>query len=459
MSEAQASPPRELWSSDRMFLLAVVGGAVGLGNIWRFPYIVGENGGGVFLLLYVLFVLLASLPLKMAEVAMGKGARGSPVASLRGIAVSEGASPRWGLLGWMMIGSALLVLTFYPVIGGWALKYVFVALFGGLDGLRAETAQSLFDSINANPLNVGAWHLLFSLITIFFVARGIRGGLEKVFKVAVPGLVIILLLLVVHAARVGDMARSLHFLFDFDFSKISLDMTLMALGQAFFSLGVGSGIFLNYASHAPPTVSVAKSMYLVGLVDTCISVLAGLAIFPFVFGFGLEPAAGPSLFFLTLPIAFGTMPMGNLVGALFFLLIFLAAISSSVGMLECAISRFKEIYPGKTLRIAWLVGGLCWLLGIFSVLSFNVLKDVSPLGFIRLFEGKNFFQTFDFSLSNIVLPLNGLLLAVFVGWVVSKAKAARYAGLSNRTLFSVWRFQLRFIVPAVLAVLIIFGLL
>ncbi len=441
-----------------MFLLAVIGGAVGLGNIWRFPYIVGENGGGVFLLLYVFFVLLASLPLKMAEVAVGKGAQGSPVESLRVVARSEGGSPRWSLLGWMMVGSALLVLTFYPVIGGWALKYVFVAAAGGLNGLRAETAQSLFDSINANPLNVGAWHLLFSLITIVFVARGIRGGLEKVFKVAVPGLIIILLLLVVHAARVGDMATSWHFLFDFDVSKISLDMTLMALGQAFFSLGVGSGVFLNYASYAPPTVSVAKSMCLVGLVDTSVSVLAGLAIFPFVFGFGLEPASGPSLFFLTLPIAFGTMPFGNLVGALFFLLIFLAAISSSVGMLECAISRFKEMFPGKTRRLAWIVGGLCWLLGILSVLSFNVLKDVAPLGFIRLYAGKNFFQAFDFSVSNIVLPMNGLLLAIFLGWVVSKAKAARYAGIANRTLFSVWRFQLRFLIPAALGVLVIFGL-
>ena len=458
MSDSQASAPRERWSSDRMFLLAVIGGAVGLGNIWRFPYIVGENGGGVFLLLYIFFVLLASLPLKMAEVAVGKGAHGSPVLSLRVIAASEGGSPRWSLLGWTMVGSALLVLTFYPVIGGWALKYVFVALAGDLNGLRAETTQSLFDSINANPLNVGAWHLLFSLITILFVARGIRGGLEKVFKVAVPGIIIILLLLVVHAARVGDMAKSWHFLFDFDFSKISLDMTLMALGQAFFSLGVGSGVFLNYASYAPPTVSVAKSMCLVGLVDTSVSVLAGLAIFPFVFGFGLEPASGPSLFFLTLPIAFGTMPFGNLVGALFFLLIFLAAISSSVGMLECAISRFKEIFPGKTLRIAWIVGGLCWLLGILSVLSFNVLKDVAPLGFIRLYAGKNFFQAFDFSVSNIVLPMNGLLLAVFLGWVVSKAKAARYAGIANRTLFSVWRFQLRFLIPAALGVLVIFGL-
>ena len=274
MSDSPGSARRELWSSDRMFLLAVIGGAVGLGNIWRFPYIAGENGGGVFLLLYVFFVLLASLPLKMAEVAVGKGAHGSPVSSLRTIAKSEGATPRWSVLGWMMVGSALLVLTFYPVIGGWSLKYVFVALSGGLEGLRMETTQSLFESINANPLDVGAWHLVFSLITMWFVSRGIRGGMEKVFKLAVPGLVVILVLLVVHAARVGDMGRAFHFLFDFDFSRISLDMTLMALGQAFFSLGVGSGVFLTYGSYAPPTVSVMKSMYLVGFVDTSISTKA-----------------------------------------------------------------------------------------------------------------------------------------------------------------------------------------
>ncbi len=407
-----------------MFLLAVIGGAVGLGNIWRFPYIAGENGGGVFILLYIGFVLLASLPLKMAEVAIGKGAHGSPVSSLRTVAAGEGGSPRWSLLGWMMVGSSLLVLTFYPVIGGWSLKYVF----------------------------------FFLLITVAFVARGVRGGLEKVFKLAVPGLLLILALLVAHAARVGDMSSTWHFLFDFDFSKISLEMTLMALGQAFFSLGVGSGVFLTYGSYAPPGVSVARSMFAVGLVDTVVSILAGLAIFPFVFGFGLEPASGPSLFFLTLPIAFGTMPFGNLVGGLFFLLIFLAAISSSVGMLECAISRFKEIYPGRTRQTAILAGCVCWTLGTLSVLSFNVWKDLEPLGWIGLYAGKNFFQIFDFSLSNIVLPLNGFLLAVFVGWVVSGKMAARHVGLDDRKYFAIWRFQLRFIIPVALGALIVFGL-
>lgn len=441
-----------------MFLLAVVGGAVGLGNIWRFPYVVGENGGGVFLLLYIFFVVAASLPLKMAEVAIGKGTQGSPVLSLRSAALEEGATPRWDIAGWLMMSSSLLVLTFYPVIGGWSLRYVFVALGGSLHGLDAASALALFESVNENPWSIGAWHLAFLVITVAFVARGIRGGLETVFKLAVPGLLVILILLVGRALMVGDVGSTMRFLFDFDFSRVSVDMALMAMGQAFFSLGVGSGIFLTYGSYAPPGVSVARTMVSVGIADTTVSILAGLAVFPFVFGFGLEPAAGPNLFFLTLPIAFGGMPFGSLVGALFFLLLFLAAISSSVGMLECSISRLKELYPAKTVQLAVLVGTAAWLLGILSVLSYNVWEDLEPLAWLGVFSGKNFFQIFDYTLSNFLLPLNGALVALFVGWVVSVSRSKQHVGIHSPGLFRFWLFQLRYVIPSLLILLIVIGI-
>jgi NSS family neurotransmitter:Na+ symporter len=440
-----------------MFLLAVIGGAVGLGNIWRFPYVVGESGGGVFLMMYIACVLVLSLPLKMAEVAIGKQGRGSPVSSFANLAAERGRSRLWRFTGWSMSIAMLITLSFYSIIGGWCLKYVFVSLGGGFGELvDAASAQALFDSVTDNPFVLGFWHLLFLAITVGIVALGIHKGIERVFKVLVPALIVILAALVVYAMLYADFAAAASFLFGFDFSKASAEMLLIATGQAFFSLGVGTGVFLTYGSYMPASVSVANSMLVVGVVDTIVAVTAGLAIFPFVFGYGLSPASGPGLFFLTLPIAFGELPAASVVAFFFFFVIFLAAVTSSVGMLECGISYFKERSPGRAPTLA-LAGGACsWFLGIFSVLSFNVWAGVSPLGFIPFFEGRSIFQSFDYALASFVLPVNGILVALFAGWILSPSRSE--IGFASESQHRPWRLLVRYIIPIALALTMVFNL-
>ena len=240
---------RETWSSERTFLFAVIGGAVGIGNLWRFPYLAGENGGGTFIFIYILCVIIASIPLKMAEVALGKAGRGSPVLSFRNITDKEGRSRHWGLIGWSMSLSQILVLSFYAVIGGWSLKYAALSITQQFQGIDKEGAETLLKGINEDPFTLGLWHLIFIVLTITIVSQGIKGGLEKAFKVLVPGLLILLLVLVAWAAATADFGAAAKFLFHVDFSTVSMEMFLIALGQAFFSLGVGSGIFMAYGSY------------------------------------------------------------------------------------------------------------------------------------------------------------------------------------------------------------------
>jgi NSS family neurotransmitter:Na+ symporter len=448
----------ERWSSDRAFLLAVIGGAVGLGNIWRFPYVVGENGGGVFLIMYIACVVVLSLPLKMAEVAIGKRGRGSPVSSFSNLAAEHGTTRAWRFTGWSMSIAMLVTLSFYSIIGGWCLKYVFVSLGGGIGGIDAAGTRLLFASVTGDPFVLGFWHLLFLAITTAIVAFGIHGGIERVFKVLVPALIAIIAGLVGYAISYADFGAATTFLFRFDFSKASIEMLLVATGQAFFSLGVGTGVFLTYGSYMPSNVSVARSMLVVGVVDTLVAVAAGLAIFPFVFGYGLSPASGPGLFFLTLPIAFGALPAASVVAFLFFFVIFLAAITSSVGMLECGISRFKERFPGRTPILALLGGTFAWLVGITSVLSFNVWNGIEPLAWIPFFEGKSVFQSFDYALASFVLPTNGILVALFAGWVMSHAPAGSDIGFPSDHHFRTWRFLVRFVIPLALGLTMIFNL-
>lgn len=455
---ARSTSTGERWSSDRMFLLAVIGGAVGLGNYWRFPYIVGQNGGGVFLLMYVACVLVLSLPLKMAEVAIGKRGRGSPVSSFSNLAAERGRSRAWRFTGWSMSLSMLVTLSFYSVIGGWCLKYVVLSAGGGFRGIDAAGTQALFHSVNEDPLVLGFWHVLFLAITTAIGAAGIHKGIERVFKILVPSLIVLTVALVVYAMFRGDFSAATSFLFRFDFSKATFRMLLLATGQAFFSLGVGTGVFLTYGSYMPATVSVARSMLVVGIVDTLVAMIAGLAIFPFVFGYGLSPDSGPGLFFLTLPIAFGELPAGSVVAFFFFFVIFLAAITSSVGMLECAISYFKERWPASTPAIALAGGALAWVLGTTSVLSFNVWENVRPLAWIPFFEGRSVFQCYDYALASFALPINGILVALFSGWLMMHEPAGRDIGFANEAQFRFWRFLVRYVIPLALGLTMVFNL-
>jgi neurotransmitter:Na+ symporter, NSS family len=455
---AAAPASHGMWSSRMAFILAATGSAVGLGNVWKFPYITGENGGGAFVLVYLACIAIIGLPIMMAEVMMGRRGRQSPINSMRRLAAEAGRSRRWAAVGWFGITAAFLILSFYSVIGGWAVAYVFQAGQGAFGGASAEAISGLFSGLLADPWTLLAWHGAFMVLTILVVARGVSGGLEKATSFMMPALFVILLILVGYAMTTGRFGDGFSFLFSPDFSKLSVGGVLTALGHAFFTLSLGMGVMMAYGSYVPPGISVAKTAVAVAAMDTAVALLAGLAIFPIVFANGLEASAGPGLVFKTLPLAFGQMPFGTVFGTLFFVLLVFAAWTSSISLLEPLVEWLEE-HRGIN-RIAAAVGGgfAAWLLGVASVLSFNLWADVAPLGMFEAFAGKTIFDLLDYLTANIMLPLGGLAVALFAGWTMTGA-ATRDELRMGEAGYRVWRFLIRYVSPVAVATVFIYNLL
>jgi len=445
----------ERFSTRVGFLFAAIGCAIGLGNIWKFPYMLGVNGGSAFVLVYLVAILLIATPIMLAEMILGRRGRMSAVNSLRSIAIEIGASPRWSWLGWMGMFVLFLVLSFFSVIAGWALAYIFKTASGTFVGMSGAEVAATFGEFLQSPGTLIAWHAVFMICTVFIVARGIKGGIEKAVTIMMPTLFVMLIGLVIYSMFAGEFLQALRFLFTPDFSKLTPAVTLAAVGQAFFSVNVGIGGVLTYAAYLPDDVDLVSSSFLVVLGDTLVALLAGLMIFPIVFAYGLDPAQGPGLIFVTLSTAFSNMPAGSFIGAVFFSLIFLAALTSSISMLETSVSRLEEIEGSSRPQMAMLLGSAIFLFGILTVLSFNTLADVYPLGFIKMFENKTAFDLIDFLTLNILMPLGGLTYAVFVGWWLTKEMAMETLGLKDQLLFKTWRFLIRYVVPiAVIAIFI-----
>ena len=444
----------ESWSSRSAFLLAAVGAAVGLGNIWRFPYVAGENGGGAFVLIYIGFVILLGIPLIAAELAMGRRGHESPVVGMSNLARQEGRHQGWQVIGWLSILVPLMGLTYYSVVAGWAVDYVFQAAMGRFSGFDGEQSGAFFGELQASPWRMLFWHSIYIGLTIFVVARGVRKGLERSVKIMMPALFVILLFMVGYAMVTADFQAGLDFLFTPDFSKITIPTVLMALGQALFSLAVGVGAMMTYGAYLPQNISLPFAATVVGILDTLVAILAGLAIFPLVLGYGLDPGEGPGLIFVTLPVAFGQMPGGVLVGTLFFILLTFAALTSSIGMLEPVVSWLEEHRGFKRPMMALAAGSAAWLVGVSMSLSFNLWGDFRPLGFFRFFENKTLFDTMDFLVANVMLPLNAFLIAVFAGWMMSRQSTLEELGLADGARYRFWRFILRYVAP--LAFVLIF---
>ncbi|MGB5716466.1 MAG: sodium-dependent transporter, partial [Gammaproteobacteria bacterium] len=360
------------WSSRLAFILAATGSAVGLGNIWKFPYIAGENGGGAFVLIYLFCIAVIGIPIMMAEVLLGRRGRQSPINTMRTLAAEEHVSRHWKWLGWAGMLAGLLILSYYSVIAGWALAYVFRTGSGLFTGLTADGVQTIFTNMVNDPERLLAWHTIFMVMTMTVVARGVSGGLEKAVKLLMPSLFVLLFVLVGYAWNSGGFYQGVSFLFQPDFSKITANGILIAMGHAFFTLSLGMGAIMVYGSYLPGTASIAKTCIAVSLMDTLVALLAGLAIFPIVFANGLEPGVGPGLIFQTLPIAFGHMDYGAFFGMLFFVLLVFAAWSSSISLIEPAVAWLVE-NRGMTRIFASVVAGLTtWLFGLLTVLSFNL---------------------------------------------------------------------------------------
>ncbi|MEN8205887.1 MAG: sodium-dependent transporter [Pseudomonadota bacterium] len=442
------------WSSRLAFILAATGSAVGLGNIWKFPYIAGENGGGAFVLVYLVCIAVIGIPIMMAEVLIGRRGRQSPINTMHALAREEKASRAWVLLGWAGVLAGFLILSYYSVIAGWALSYVFRTGSGLFEGLTADGVQAIFTNLVTDPERLLAWHTIFMLMTMVIVARGVSGGLEKAVKLLMPALFVLLFILVGYAWNSGGFGQGVSFLFQPDFSKITANGILIAMGHAFFTLSLGMGAIMVYGSYLPGDASIAKTSIAVSLMDTLVALLAGLAIFPIVFANGLEPGAGPGLIFQTLPIAFGHMQYGAFFGMLFFVLLVFAAWSSSISLIEPAVAWLVE-NRGMTRIFASVVAGLVtWLFGLLTVLSFNLWSEVKLLSNIEVFKDSTIFDLLDYLTANIMLPLGGLLIAIFAAWKMSRESTVDELGMGDRIFYPLWRFLVRYITP--IAVIIVF---
>lgn len=437
----------EQWSSWIIFVLAATGSAVGLGNIWKFPYITGQNGGGAFVLVYLLSVAVVGIPIMMAETMLGRRGRQSPINTLRTLSEDAGAHSAWRYLGWLGVLAGFLILSYYSVIAGWSIAYVLKVAMGSFIGKDVDAVNGIFTDFIASPGQLLFWHTLFVLTTMLIVARGVQGGLEKAVEFLTPGLFLILLVLVGYAMSAGDFARGLRFMFSPDFSRLDGETVLIAMGQAFFSLSLGMGAIMIYGSYLPSHVSIARTSFIIAGADTLVALLAGLAIFPIVFANGLEPGSGPGLIFQTLPIAFGKMPGGSLFGMLFFVLLVFAALSSSISLIEPAVAWLVENHQLSRKRACLWSGIVTWFLGIGTVFSFNIWSDVR-------FFGKTFFDLLDYVTANLMLPLSGLLIAVFAGWIMRRKATEEEMEVGHGPLYDVWRFLVCYVSPA--AVLLVF---
>lgn len=428
------------------FILAATGSAVGLGNIWKFPYMVGESGGAAFVLVYLLCIGLVGAPILIAEWMLGRRGHKNPVNTMAQLARDHQRHPAWVLVGASGVLAAFLILSFYSVIGGWTLAYLADTVTGQLTRLTPDTVGQRFGELLADPLALVIWHTVFMLLTIGIVARGVTQGLERGSKILMPALFAIVLALVAYAATTPGFGQGVRYLFQPDWSQFNDEVLLAALGHAFFTLSLGMGIMMSYGSYLGEDISLLQAARTVILLDTTIALCAGLAIFPIVFSHGLDAEAGPSLVFVTLPLVFSQIDGGQIVGGLFFLLLAFAALTSAMSLLEPVVETLEERSPLSRTAATVVAGVAIWALGLAALLSFNRWSDVT-LGGLNLFDG------LDYLTSKFMLPLAGLGAIVFAAWKLPQDMVRRELGLSPRA-FWFWQGLARVVAP--LGVLYVF---
>jgi NSS family neurotransmitter:Na+ symporter len=438
------------WSSRVVFILAATGSAVGLGNVWKFPYIAGENGGGTFVLVYLLCIALIGLPIMMAEIMLGRRGKQSPINTMKTLASEEGRNEGWVALGWMGVVAGFLILSYYSVIAGWATAYVFRTGSGVFIGATADGVNSIFSDLVSNPEKLLAWHTIFMVMTMIVVSRGVKHGLEHAVRYLMPSLLVLLLMVVAYSMTTGHFMQGVNFLFTP--GPITGEGILIAMGHAFFTLSLGMGAIMVYGSYLPSHTSITQASVFIALADTAVALLAGMAIFPIVFANGLEPGQGPGLIFKTLPIAFGHMEAGTLVGTAFFILLVFAAWTSAISLIEPAVAWLVENKGMKRVNASVLIGVATWMMGLGTVFSFNLWADYTwSMPF--LFKDYNFFETLDYLTANIMLPLGGLFIAIFAAWLMRES-SSRDELDTYGVVYSVWRILVRYVTPV--AVIIVF---
>ncbi|MBV7267223.1 sodium-dependent transporter [Erythrobacter ani] len=470
MVASTASGEREGWSSRSAFILAAVGAAVGLGNVWRFPTLAGENGGGAFVLFYVACVFLLGLPLVISEIFIGRTGQDDAVGSIRKVAEKSGASGAWSAFGILGVIAAFLIVSFYSVVAGWVLYYVgvmggdFVSALlagdpfrGALIGESQEAIQGRMGDLFASPALLLSMHLAFMGVTLFIVARGIGSGIEAAATILMPMFFVLLIAITIYGAFVGDMDEAVAFLFTPDWSKLTPQVMNTALGQALFSLSLGVAGLITYGSYIKGASGLGPTSLTIAFADTGVALLSGLMIFPIVFAVGLDPAAGPTLVFQTLPFAFQTMPAGALIGLLFFILILVAAVTSSISLLEVPTAWGIGEMGWSRRKSSLIFGGGAFLVGIACLLGYNVWSDVRLLAFWPLFAELDILDTVDGFTGKVMLPLGAFFTAIFVGWKADRSLVEKMTGISGIWL-SVWRFLIAWLCPLAVGTILITGL-
>jgi neurotransmitter:Na+ symporter, NSS family len=413
--------PSSYWSSKFAFSLSAVGAAVGLGSIWRFPYLTGTSGGSAFILVFVFAILFIATPLLAAEFMIGRRARRNPPQAAGELAAEAGLSRGWNAIGLLGTGAAFLILSYYTVIAGWVLAYTWKSMSGALIGLRREEVGTLWQTFLSNPWQVGAWHFAFLALVAGISARGLQRGIERANKIRAPALLALLLILVAYSLTTGDWRRGLAFAFAPNFSAITPGIVLAAIGQAFYATGVGMAMMIAYGAYVERGTSLLRSSLIISGSILLVSLLATLMIFPLVFRYGMDPAQGTALVFDVLPTAFAEMPGGRSIGTLFFALLVFAALTPSIAALETVVSWLQQWAGLTRARAAYIAAGAAWVIGIGSVLSFNLWAGWHPLSAFAPFTHMTFFDIADYFSSNVLLPVGALLTSLFVGWRLQRA--------------------------------------
>ena len=439
------------WSSRMGFMLAAAGSAVGLGNIWKFPYMAGQMGGSVFVLTYLVCMFVIGLPILVTEWLIGRRGQKNPIHTMEDVAKAEGRSANWRWVGIIGVLGSFLILSFYSVIGGWATDYIFLAGKGTFLGMNGEGTNRIFSDFLGSVNHLLIWHTVFMFATAVIVAMGVSGGLERSCKIMMPGLGLLLIGLVVYAAVVSGPAfgQAFSFLFTPNWSALTGEAVLAALGHAFFSLSLGMGIMMAYGSYLGKDVNLISTARTVVILDVIVAILSGLAIFPLVFANGLQPGKGAGLIFVTLPIAFGNMTGGTILGVLFFIFLTFAALTSSISLLEPTVELLEEKTPLGRKSATLLSSIVIWALGVACVLSFNEWQNVTLFG-------KNIFDLLDYFTSKLMLPLTGLGTIIFAGWMMNQETIRRELNLSP-ALFAGWKFLCRIVIPIAVIFILIYG--
>lgn len=429
----------KIWQGNTTFILAAAGSAVGLGNIWKFPYMVGSNGGSAFVFIYLICIFAIGLPVMVSEILIGKYGRKSPINSLKKISVEFNLSSYWKYLGILGAFAGVIILSYYSVFAGMAFSYIFNVFPSGLEN-PSQYSTDYFTNFSLSPLDLIFWHSLFIILTSLIVGFGVVKGIGRSVNVLMPFLFLFIILVSVYSSFVGDFLSTVYFLFKPDFSVITPQIVISAMGQAFFSLSIGMGAIMAYGAYMPEKQMIGKTVITIIFLDTLVALAAGLAIFPIVFSNPfLEINAGPGLIFETLPVAFYSLPLGSFFSIIFFILISIAALSSSISLLEPFTAWMEEKEKFKRPVLVAILGIAIWFLGLGSIFSFNIWSDLKLFGF-------TFLELMDYLTNNIMLPLGGLFVAVLVGWLVPEKFLEKNLNFSKYK-FKAFYFFLRFIAP------------